>query len=100
MQEASISLVRKCRRHRRPTLHAVFSKKALWALQDSILSFDKDSDVIKDVAKVFPSTIAGQDWSSVPPRAPALGCGMGQAGAVMYILFKHLLKLGASSHDN
>ena len=49
--------------------------------------------VIKDVLKVFPSTVARQDWASVPTRAPALGCGMGQADAVMYILFKHLLKL-------
>lgn len=40
---------------------------------------------------VFPSTVAGQDQSYVPPGAPALGYGMGLVGALMYVLLKHPL---------
>ena len=90
MQGVIICLVRQSRHHLRSTLDSTFSKKAFWAPKDNFLSFDKCSDVIKDEL-VFPSTVAGQDQSYVPPRAPALGCSMGLVGALMYVLFKHPL---------
>lgn len=67
MQEVSISLVRKCRRQSSEAYSAChFSKKALWALQDNILSLDKDSDVIKDVVRVF----LHNSWSGLVPCTP------------------------------